>query len=754
MRSEIIPTNAVGADTAPYDPTIAAEANMPPPETDTEAAQQGPDDNWKFWQAQISAALVHERRWRGEAEHAESVYFGPDTDEGETSPRVIAAQNVINEKTMLVKGTMDVLIPIMYSATPNPIVSRRFKGDGKKDATANMAAEAAQRIASFLVETERFDKPMRNAVRDYVIVGRGAARVHYSATFRTVQVVNPITGVMEPRDEKSTETVRPVAVDWQRLLCAPASSWESTPWIAFETPMTRKQVADRFDEPDLETPLEDMAGQEVEKPRKISEMMTYNKAGLSGYGKAISDRDRDGSGGLGFIGNDETSTPTISPFDSTTVWEIWNKDSREVIWWSPYYKHGILDKVADPLELEDFWPTPEPLTTTARGQTLTPRPDMRYYEMRAEEAEEAAKKIRSILKAISVSGFFPGNMQDEMKKLLDGQNVMIAIADWVALMDKAGTRGIVQWLPIDIMIQAVQALLQIREAAKAAMFEGSGVSDLMRAQGDPNETLGAQQMKGRYANLRMADRQKDVAEYARDLIRLMTEVSVEHFDTAYIADICEIDLPMTEAERLQIVAQQQQAMAAWQQQTQALQTAAQAGVPNLPPPPPEPKFDDVPETSWEAVHARLRSDLSRKIMITIETDSTVLADEQADKEARVEFISVMGQFVQTMLPMVQSGAFDLKVMKELLLFGVRGFPKSRTLEGMISSLPDEAPQGDAQQEDVAVTVAKIRAEVDLKIEEMKMQDAEAARQHDEKMKTIGHAVDVVNSMPDPQQPQA
>ena len=135
------------------------------------------------------------------------------------------------------------------------------------------------------------------------------------------------------------------------------------------------------------------------------------------------------------------------------------------------------------------------------------------------------------------------------------------------------------------------------------------------------------------------------------------------------------------------------------------------------PPPVEPKYEKkVPETSWELVHARIKSDLKRKITISIETTSTVLTDEANDKEQRVEFISAFATFVQTLLPLVGTGQMPMATMKEMLLFGVRGFPKSRSLETLINDLPDELPTPEAKEE-VQVTVAKINNEVKMLMQE-------------------------------------
>jgi hypothetical protein len=250
-----------------------------------------------------------------------------------------------------------------------------------------------------------------------------------------------------------------------------------------------------------------------------------------------------------------------------------------------------------------------------------------------------------------------------------------------------------------------------------------------------------------------------MAVFARDLLRIMLEIALEMFDTDRLAEICGLDIPLTEMERQQILAEIAAAQAQFQQAMQVYQIAAQQAeqaaasgvqVPPLPPPPEEPKFDRVPETSWELVHERLRRDFSRKITLSIETDSTILADEQADKEMRVEFLSAFSTFVQQLLPLAGSGQFDMKTVKELLLFGVRAFPKSRTLEGMIAQLPDE-PQGPAREE-TQVQVAKIRAETDRMLKEMDLADSEAERAHEMRMKGVQMIADAATKAAEPDEP--
>lgn len=735
MREIVAATEAGrdGDEIVPYQTVRELDAGRVP-ESDAEAEHEGPDGNWKFWQEQISTALIHERRWRSEALDCERLYFGEDEDPGVEGAEDVGDRNRVTDKVALIHANVDTLKPLLFSETPQPVVRRRFRGDGGQDETDLMAAEAVQRLASYMLDTEDFDGAMVGVRDDWLIAGRGAARVYYKADFANATVVDPATGLEVTVEVKADERVCPRYVEWRRLVLAPSHSWDQMPWLAFEVPMTRSKIEARF-------------GPE------IAARFAYNQRGLAGSSRAISDEDRTRNDITGT--HDETGEPAISPFDGAIVWEIWNKDSGRVIWWSPSYKDGILDKEDDPLQLEKFYPMPRPLLATTKGEQMTPRPDIKYYERRAREIDIATEKMRDILDVISVSGMFPGEMKDEVQQLLSGKSRMIPVSAWLRLMEKGGTANLIQWLPLQAMVQAIQALVTLREQSKQAMFEASGVSDIMRAQGDARETATAQSIKGKYAGLRLTDRQRRIAVYARDLLRLMIEVAVEQFDTDRLADITGLDLPKTEAERQAMTALQEQMRQEYAQVAQAHQMATEAGLP-VPPLHPPPEEQHIPGTSWELVHARLRSDIGRKITITIETDSTVLSDEQSDKELRVEFIASFSMFVERLAPLLMSGQFDMKIVKELLMFGIRGFPKARTLEGLIMQLPDEAPQKDGGPP-VPVIVAQIRAEVDQMKEQMRAAENEKDRQHEMRMKGVDLVADSAkmgaDMPPAPQPPQ-
>ncbi len=309
-----------------------------------------------------------------------------------------------------------------------------------------------------------------------------------------------------------------------------------------------------------------------------------------------------------------------------------------------------------------------------------------FYKNRAEEINTATEKLGDILKKIAIAGLYPGEKQASVAKLLEGKSQLVAVRNWAAYLDEGGVRGLIDWLPLDAFISAATALVSLRDQAKQQMFEISGISDIMRGQGDPEETATAQNLKGRYAGMRLGDRQTRMAQFARDTLQMGIEVVFEHYDHERIIEMVNLNLPRTKQERILRA-----------------------------------EMDDtsMPDTSWEEVFERLGNDMSRKFAINIETDSTLLPSQEEDKKARIEFLTAFSTFIEQSLMAGQNGIFPMKMAKELLLFAVRGFPKSRTIESMIQALPEQVES--PPPPDVQVQVAKIRAEADLEVAKLRSQ---------------------------------
>jgi hypothetical protein len=108
------------------------------------------------------------------------------------------------------------------------------------------------------------------------------------------------------------------------------------------------------------------------------------------------------------------------------------------------------------------------------------------------------------------------------------------------------------------------------------------------------------------------------------------------------------------------------AFAQWQQAQQAAQAVQQANAKK--------------QQQFDAACALIKSDGVRGFKLDIEADSTIAADEQAEKQARTEFLQQMIPMLEQVVPLAQGNPPLAALAKEMSLFAVRGFRVARTLE--------------------------------------------------------------------------
>jgi hypothetical protein len=132
----------------------------------------------------------------------------------------------------------------------------------------------------------------------------------------------------------------------------------------------------------------------------------------------------------------------------------------------------------------------------------------------------------------------------------------------------------------------------------------------------------------------------------------------------------------------------------------------------------------VPVTIDQVV-SLLRDDAMRGFRIDIETDQLVQADEDAEKQRAVEFVTAVGQFLGEFGPMVVQMPPLAKMASSMLTFAVRRFKTGRELEDVIEQTMDEISQklgNPAPQQMNPEDQAKIAtAQANLKIAEIRAQ---------------------------------
>jgi hypothetical protein len=94
------------------------------------------------------------------------------------------------------------------------------------------------------------------------------------------------------------------------------------------------------------------------------------------------------------------------------------------------------------------------------------------------------------------------------------------------------------------------------------------------------------------------------------------------------------------------------------------------------------------QQAFDKAFAMIRADGIHGFRLDIEADSTIAPDEQAEKQARVEFLQQMVPMLQQVVPFAQGNPPLASLAKEMTLFAARGFRVARPLEESIEKAFD------------------------------------------------------------------
>lgn len=592
----------------------------------------------KLWLDAIDLSSKEEDDWRKRAQSAVDSY----RDQKERSEKRF---NILYANT-------ETIIPAIYSSVPVPDIRRRF---ADADPAGKVVSQILERAISYSVDAYDFDAVMRAAVQDSELPGRGVTRVRY------------VPYLAEGGDSVAYEEVTCEHVPWATFRRGPARMWQDRPWIAFELFLTREQV----------TALNKDIGPKVTLDCPIE-----------GY----DDKRSEG--------------PPPEVFKRGRVWEIWDSEKKQVLFIADSYKHAPLRVDDDPLGLTGFFPVPRPLYATQTSDTLVPVEPYRYYKDQAEELDRITRRITKLILILKWRGFYPGSDQSagaftQLKDADDGD--MIPVVDMQSFLSASGgDLSKAFWMmPIEQASAVLTNLYTQREQIKQVIYEITGTADIMRGATDPNETLGAQQIKAQWGSLRVQRKQAEVQRYARDLFRLKAEIIATKFSWETIELMTGIKLPGQ--------AEKQMAM----QQAQQLQSQQQ--------PVPEELAQILDQPSREEVEQLLRNDALRSFRVDVESDSTIRGDLTRFQENVTNFMNGTAQYLSAVGPMVQAGVVPKEMAIRLYVPFTRQFKLGREVEDMLEGMVTQAEADAKQPQQPSPEEMKAQAE-------MQKQKAEGERQ--------------------------
>lgn len=391
------------------------------------------------------------------------------------------------------------------------------------------------------------------------------------------------------------------------------------------------------------------------------------------------------------------------------VWQIWDKRS-ELVTWVAEGCDEILEQKPPKVKLRTFWPCPEPAYATKEPETLTPVPDWLFYADQVEEINRYTRRINNLVDQLKLKGFYEAGAEDvatALQRALDSNDdkILVPITGLSAI---DGNRDLVQWLPLDQIVQAVSSMVEIRAQLIQDVYEITGISDIMRGQTQASETLGAQQLKTQYGNVRIRSRQEEMVRIGHEALEIAGEMAAENFKQQSFIDMTRVKLP-TEAElqeqiRQQLMQIEQQAL---MQAQQARMQPQQTPQPGQPPQPQQPPVDPVQmvkeaeaklkaqaeqEITWEKVVEFLRTERLNAFAMDIETDSTIQADEQQEKQNRTEFTTAVTSFLSAAGELVAGAPETGPLVGELLQFATAPYRPGRQMEATIDELVEQLNQ--------------------------------------------------------------
>ena len=618
----------------------------------------------KYWINQLELA---------ENEDKEFVKRGERIVERYKDVRPATANEGNERRYNILWSNVQTIVPACYSQAPKVIVERRHKDE---DPVARCASQILERALSYDIENyPDFDEGLKNAVLDRFLPGRGVVWVRYEQTEKkesaeSAQVTDDTEqdGESEaPPDGSQPNVVTDIDheycpsdyVFWKDFRYSPARTWEEVTWVARRVYMAQDEGIERFGEDFKKVPM-------THVPKGVDE--------------------------------DKYTSSEVDDMKKAQVWEIWNKETSEAIWVADSYQY-ILDQRPDPLELEGFFPCPKPLFATQSTDSLVPVADYIQYQDQASELDDLTNRIHKLVKACRVVGVYAGS-STSVKRLLDEgvDNQLIPVENWMEHAEKGGLSKLVDWLPLDMVIKALDQLYKAEVEVKAKIYEITGLSDIIRGASQASETATAQKIKANYAGLRLKKTQSDIARFATDILRRKAQIMASFYRDETLIEMSGILQTPDGA--------------------MPPQPAPQPGMHAMPPPQPQTYRDSLPPQVQQALDM-IRNEPLSAYRIEVAADSLVELDMEEEKRSRMEFLQAAGGFLQQALPAAQQSPELTPLFAQMLLFGIRGFKAGRDLEVVFESTFKQLEQ---KQEQAAAQPPKSTPE------EMKMQADQAKMQ--------------------------
>jgi hypothetical protein len=485
-----------------------------------------------------------------------------------------------------------------------------------RDPVAKVVADIYERAIMALIDDSRMDAEVEQCAQDVFVAGRGVVRMKFDAD-------------VDPMGVVTNERVEYEVVSWRDFRMGPAARWKEVPWVAFRHCIAQ-DVMEKIEDPEL----------------------------------AQIQRDPDAKA-------DDSK-------DDVHIWEIWCKETGNV-YFIVDETHKVLSIKPDPLKLSGFFPCATPVQPITATGKMTPVCPYEVYKTLAEELDMITRRIRGLTEVLKAKGAIAGDNGDldELADADDGD--IVPLSDMENIMAQGGLEKAIMWWPIDRIIQVIRELNVQREQTKQAIYEITGISDIIRGQGAASETATAQQIKTQWGSLRIKKMQRMIERLVRELFVKTAELISLHFSPQTLQKLSGLQIPQ----------------------------------------------EALPLLQQPLDHYR----------IDVESNSTIQADLERGREEMSAFLQGTGAYFAAMAPVVQSSPKAGEPVAEIYGAFAKQFNLGKTAEDALDKLVEMAkelaanppPNPEAQkaeaemqakQADMQMKVQEKQAEFGLKQQEL------------------------------------
>jgi hypothetical protein len=583
----------------------------------------------------------------------------------------------------------EVVKPSIYAKPPTPVVVPKFKD---RRPVYQAASEFAERCAIVAFDLADIDELMKLVRDDLALADRGVAWCRY-----------------ESNSEKYGH--EKVCIDFKNrrdFLHSVSRNWREVSWVAAASYLTRSQARRRFRK---------HSGDEYQQAEYRVDKDTQEIGGADNRERA-------------------------------KFWEVWDKGSRRCVW----VAHGcdkILDEDDPHLDLRGFFPCPKPAYGTVQRGSLVPVPDVLQYRDQLEEINLLTGRIHALSDALEAKGFYPAGgseIADAVQAAISTHTpgrMLVPISNWAAF---GGSKEVIIWLPIDMISQTINTLVTLRKQVIDDIYQIMGLADIMRGATDPDETLGAQRLKSQYGSTRIKDKQQELVRLARDLVEITMEIMTTKFDPVTLIEMAQTQLPTQQMVQKQIDGMLQTMQQGMQRAQQMMQTPQAQQMRQQDPEQAESlrkqfeQSQEMAKTEIKKLQQKptidqvlrfLKDNKAKSFTLDIETDSTIMADEQMEKQQRTEFIGVLSQLMPQLAQMIANEPGTAEFCGEILKFATAPFRAGRSLDGTIDELVEQMKN---RGSDTKPNPEQMKLDAQAKLEDKKLEAQKAKNEQDAALK--------------------